>query len=157
MNHPTRIISLLQSSKGVIKDQKRKPKTSKTVKIQKLSPLSITITQKEFAINPVLSNYSKKSYSIQKIELNVSEELSSTNNSPIKSAQASNLTVKQKDSNYRPNSAGHKLFLKISRMNQKLKRRRLSENDTFLIAGSSFRINGHKDKLGIDRRKSFYN
>lgn len=157
MNHPTRIISLLQCSKGVIKDRKRKPAAPKTIKIQKLSPLSITITPKEFTQKPVLSNNSKKSYSIQKIELIVSEEPSPSLSSPIKSSQVSSSTVKHKDSCYRPNSAGHKLLLKISKLNQSLKRRRLSEDDTFFIAGSSFRNNGERGELGIGRRKSFYN
>lgn len=155
-SRPTKIISLLQSSNGVIKDQNRPQVPQKSVKIQKVSPLSITITQKEYLPIQEPKNQSKKSYSIQKIEFNSLSEPTATS-SPTKFIQSFNLTVKQIDSKYRPNSAGNKLLFRKGKFCQSLKKRRLSSEDTFLIAGSSFRGKGFRENFCLNRRKSLFN
>ena len=157
-SRPTKIISLLQSSNGVIKDLNRPQVPEKSAKIQKVSPLSITITQKEYLPVQVPKNHSKNSYSIQKIEFNSLNEPTPTS-SPTRQMPSFNLSVKQVDSKYRPNSAGNKLLFMKGKFRQSftIRRRRLSGEETLLIAGSSFRSKGFRKDFSFNRRKSLFN
>jgi hypothetical protein len=128
---PTKIFTLIQNSKGVIKDQKRLKSLKITDKdfstIQKPSPLCIKITQKD-SPKREFSECSKKSYSIQKIELNVSSENEPF--SPIRHPRLLKVNFLKNDSKFRPFSAGNKsLFFRSG------KQRRRTSEDHFVVAG----------------------
>ena len=136
-----KIIELLQSSKGVIRDQHRSKPCQDFQLIKKLSPLSIKITQKD---SPRREPGSKLCCSIQRLELTLCDEACSPQHSPQRPAGQSR-TALGNDCESRPISAGSKCLL-FRRMKRS---RRLSCQEAFLVSGQGVGQTSKPGKLSL--------